>query len=650
MRKHLPTLILKSTDWLAVLFVLILLTSSFAQSPLPKDFSPPETISVGETSVIEVPAGASTESIQALLDQAINQSGEGRTVRLEFAPDVEYRVAADEGQTVLKLGKTKAGKTPVNLEVNGRGCTFVVTSWSRFMQIEQAKNVVLRNFRLTYDPKNISQGVISGLIDESKGIYEITIDEGHPLPDGPRFRSAQLQWVIIMQEQSDGSWGMKPGCPTTITYKWANSPTHLGGRRFRVRLHTAIDHGRLHGAHEDDPLRKVIEVNDHVALLGRTNGRSGFYATRCHTLVYRDIEINHSPGALFVDQFSERTCYVGITARPAGNDLFTSTADGIFTTNQRNGPWIEGCHLQGIGDDAVVLKNNVGVYKGPSQDLSRPYRIGARERWFSILPGDRLAVYDMRRRVLISKHEVTSVSSTFPWGDKNVALDPPLSVDQGDENVWVYNLSNQCNGFVLRNNTFRDSRRWGVLCSGANGSILSNRFERSQNSAIYLVNSDNYFSNKSGAAARNIEIVGNRFDECWHAENTQPFGVVASRMNGRIEVTRRNPEADDNTEDWNGIQNIRIENNTFARWNPTARVPVASRCKQLTEHPVHAIYLQDVANVRIRGNVFIPCNNIPLQSHAIKLDDFVNVEIESNSFRNWPDAGQPVSQMPESGK
>ena len=61
------------------------------------------------------------------------------------------------------------------------------------------------------------------------------------------------------------------------------------------------------------------------------------------------------------DQFSERTCYVGITARPAGNDLFTSTADGIFTTNQRNGPWVEGCHFQGIGDDAVVLKNNVAA-------------------------------------------------------------------------------------------------------------------------------------------------------------------------------------------------------------------------------------------------------------------------------------------------
>lgn len=640
---------MKSTDWFAMLLVLMPSAAGLAQSPLLRDFSPPETISVGEVSVIDVPTGATAESIQSLLNQAINQSGDGHTVRLEFAPSAEYRIAGAQGEAVLKLGKTKAGKTPVNLEVDGRGCTFVVTSWSRFMQIEQAKNVVLRNFRLTYDPKNISQGVISRIIDRSKGIYEITIDEGHPPLDSPRFRDAQLQWLIVMRKQPDGSWGMKPGCPTTITFKWPNSPTHLGGRRFRVRLHTVMDHGRLHGAHENDPLRQVIEVDDHVALLGRTNGRGAFYATRCHTLVYRDIEINHSPGALFTDQFSERTCYVGITARPAGNDLFTSTADGIFTTNQRNGPWIEGCHLQGLGDDAVVLKNNVGFYKGASLDPRRSYCIGAGKGWFSVLPGDRLAAYDMSRRLLISEHEVASVSSTLPWGDKNVALAPALSVDEGDENVWIYNLSNQCNGFVLRNNTFRDHRRWGVLCSGANGSILSNHFERSQNSAIYLVNSDNYFANQTGAPARNVEIIGNRFDRCWHAENAQPFGVIAARMNGRIDVTRQETVTSGDGGDWNGIRNIRIEDNTFDRWDPMARVPVASRSSRLAEYPVHAIYLQDVADVRICGNVFIPPNNIPSNTHAITLDDFIDVTIEANSFRNWPDARQPISPATASG-
>jgi hypothetical protein len=371
-----------------------------------------------------------------------------------------------------------------------------------------------------------------------------------------------------------------------------------------------------------------------VALLGRNDGRGAFYATRCHGLAYRDIEINHSPGSVFVDQFSEQTSYVDVIVRATGGDLFTSTADGIFTTNQRNGPWIEGCEFQGIGDDAVVLKNNVGFFKGYSQDEDRPYRIGSLKEWFSVLPGDRLAVYDMSRRVLISRHEVTSVSSKWPWGDKDVALAPPLSVTEENDDTWIYNLSNQCNGFVLRGNTFKDHRRWGVLCSGADGSILDNRFVRSQNAAIYLVNSDNYFDNKSGAVPRNIEIVGNRFEDCWHAENAHPFGVVAARMNGRIEVTRGE---DEDVADWNGISKIRIERNRFDAWDTTARFPVATRSTEISEHPVHAIYLQDVSDVSIVENEFIaPPSAIADGAYAVRLEDFSNLILGGNSFPNWP--------------
>ena len=617
----------------------------FAQSDLLSSFSPPENISIGHTVVLQVPAGASTENIQGWLDQAVDQSSADHTVRLEFAPGADYRVKAPDGQTVLRIEKTESGNLPVNLVIDGRGCTFTVTSWSRFLFISQAHNVILKNFRLTYDPKNISQGVITRIIDDSRGIYKVKIDPGHPFPDSPRFASAQYQWVIPMREQPDGSWGMKRGCPTTISFKGPNSPSPLGDRRFRMRFHSVMDHGRLHGSRENDPLLRVLEIGDRVALLGRTDGRGGFYATRCDTLVYRNIEVNHSPAAVFVDQFSERTCYVGVIVRPTGGDLFTSTADGIFTTNQRAGPWIEGCRFQGIGDDAVVLKNNVGFFKGAAQDREHPYRIGALKAWFSVLPGDQLAVYDMSKRELVSQHKVTSVSSEWPWGDKDVALDPPLSVAAGNDDFWIYNLSNQCNGFMLRGNTFMDNRRWGVLCSGADGSIVSNRFIRSQNAAIYLVNSDNYFDNKSGAIPRNVEIVGNRFEDCWHAENTQPFGVVAARMNGRLEVTRGEDEDVGHGADWSGITNIRIERNHFERWGATARSPVATRSPELVEHPVHAIFLRDVSDARVIENKFIPPTEMTAGVYAIKLDDFREVRLSSNHFRNWPGGPERAVSM-----
>jgi len=621
-----------------IAMVFVLPTFVCAQSHLLEDFEPPEDISVGNTTVFEVPADTTTEGIQGWIDRAIRKCSPQHTVRLEFAAGANYRVEVgqDKDKSVLRIEKNK-GDIPENLVIDGKGCTFTVTSWSRFMKITRARNVILKNFRVTYDPKNITQGVIAKVVNSSAGIYEVEIDPGYPMPDGPRFNTSDLRWIMVMEEQDDGSWGMKPECPSTIGWKSEHYPIRVGERSVRVRLNTSVDHGRLHGAHKNNPLLlKAVQAGDRVAILSRTNGNGVFAATECHTLVYRNIEINHSPASAFGDHYGERNCYVGVTVRPSEGDLFATTADGIFVTNQRNGPWIEDCLLRGIGDDAVVFKNSVGFLKGITENDALPYRIGARDSWFSVMPGDRLAVYDMSKRTLVSQHKVTAVSSGRPMGDKGVALDQPFTFDPGNDNLWIYNLNNQCNGFVLKNNTFMDHRRWGVLCSGADGSILSNRFIRSQNASIYLVNSDNYFDNKTGAIPRNIEIIGNQFVDGWHAENAHPFGVVAARMNGRIDITRGEQHDAGYGVDWNGINHIRIENNSFLNWDTRARIPLENRSTALMEHPVHGIFLRDVSDVSITGNQFIPSEKMEAGVYAIKLNDFSKVRLEKNSFDRWP--------------
>jgi hypothetical protein len=105
-------------------FAIIALLPSFvlAQSELPGGFSPPETISIGNTTVLQVPADASTESIQRWLDRAIDQSSSDHTVRLEFAPGADYQVGTLEGKTVLTLEQTKGGNLPRNLVIDGSGC------------------------------------------------------------------------------------------------------------------------------------------------------------------------------------------------------------------------------------------------------------------------------------------------------------------------------------------------------------------------------------------------------------------------------------------------------------------------------------------------------------------------------------------------
>ena len=101
-----PTWAVTKPEQLAIFSLLLVpipANCGFAQSPLLRDFSPPKTISIGEISVLQVPPGASAESIQGLLNKAINQSGEDRTVRLQFASGAEYRVAAATARVAIGM-------------------------------------------------------------------------------------------------------------------------------------------------------------------------------------------------------------------------------------------------------------------------------------------------------------------------------------------------------------------------------------------------------------------------------------------------------------------------------------------------------------------------------------------------------------------
>ena len=605
----------------------------FARSPLLETFVPPEDISIGRTEIFKVPAEISTEEIKALIVKAIATCSSTNTVRLEFSAGANYRIAAKEGDTVFEIRKIKRS-IPQNLVLDGNSCTFTVTSWSRFMYIKNAKNIILKDFTLTYDPKNITQGIITAVKNSNDGIYEVRIDKGHQMPDKHRFTSSDLQWIIAMEQQPDGSWGMKAGSAAVMSYKSKKYPIRLDERTVEMQFSSSMNHGKLRISKRGDPLRsKILDVGTKLAILSRTNGRGAFLATECVGLTYRNITIHHSPASAFGDRYNRNTCYVGVKVYPSEGDSFTTTADGIFATNQRDGPWIENCLLQGIGDDAVVLKNNAL----PSKDIvtisNLKYDFGD---FLSLEKNDRLIAYNMMNRELLSKHKVTSISKNPVNKSTTVKLDIPLPKRTEKGEIWIYNLSNQCNGFVLKNNVIRDNRRWGILCAGADGSILSNNFIRSQNAAIYLVNSPNYTKNKTGGVPHNIEIIGNRFDNCWHAENLQGFGVIASRMTGTVESSRDENGNVGNGNDWNGISNLKIHRNYFLNWDTISYSPRKNNSVTLRTNKIYAIYLQDVSNVSILQNHFLSKQSSETEIHPVRISDFKKVLVENNFFHGQP--------------
>ncbi len=569
-------------------------------------FQVPETIAIGQVNEVNIPSGATYEEVTRLIEQAIKISSKTTTTHIKFAPGATYRLSPS-ANSAIELGSVKNNNQwiyPTNLIFDGQGCKFVVTTRSRFMRLQQYENVIIKDFEVDWDTRCITHAKLTAY-DWTKGKGELTIEPGYRLMDDSYYSESELHWLMPMQKMEDGSWGMYPGMPSTIGFgkTWVKK----GDRTFEVSMVGNMDHGRLPCPSDNDNMMLAYKIayekgDFNIGVLERLNGTGVLYVDGGKNMTFRDVQIHHSPASVVGDQYCIGNVYYNVKVNYDGSAIFGTTADGIFVTNQRNGPWIENCEFRGLGDDATVFKNSIHYYNGKvGTNAAYPYKFTNSRVWMNV--GDTIVLYNMKTRQLVSKHRVTANANSNWVNEAYVNVEPAITAPANDENIWVYNLNTQCNNFVLKNNKFTDYRRWGVLCGGANGTIVGNTFKRGQNCAIYMVNSDNYEMNLTGAPPRNIEIVDNNFEDCWHALSGPPYAVIASRMNGDIDETR-NEEEVDKTNDWNGIKNIVIKNNRFKDWYFRTRVIDGKNSHNVLPKDVHGIYMRDAKGVTICYNHF----------------------------------------------
>jgi hypothetical protein len=78
----------------------------------------------------------------------------------------------------------------------------------------------------------------------------------------------------------------------------------------------------------------------------------------------------------------------------------------------------------------------------------------------------------------------------------------------------VYNLSFSCNGYIIRNNTYRAMRRLGIQAKAHNGIIENNTFHNTWGSAILLNNEPDWGSSGEGPLPENVIVRGNLAVNC----------------------------------------------------------------------------------------------------------------------------------------
>ncbi len=580
------------------LFCLSVIGVVNAQSHLIKQgFVVPETIAVGETKVWNVPAGADRDEIQTIINSAITSSSANHTTHIKFVAGAEYRIGNPSSNPIMTIAAV-SGKKPTNIIFDGQGCQFVVTTRSRFCVLNNYSNVMFRNFELDWDPRFSSHGVVSEW-DPSSCTCMITLKDGETPLDHPYYQAANLLWVTPMVRDLDGvRWRMLDKAPGITQFRVREK---ISDTKFKVWFWAQ---GSRPNNGQPSPLLHNMKNGMNMAFQARNDGRGAFYMTRGEKMMMRDVTILNSPAAIAGDKHADNNAYYNVRVNPGGKRIWGGNADGLYVVAHRNGPWIENCEFSTIADDAIVVKNNVGFLQSTDKSSKTPYTFRGLQGACDFLVGDSITIYDVSTRKLVSKHVVTASTFTFNENPVSINTEPAITIAPNDSNKWVYNMSNQCNGFVLKNTKFYDHRRWSVLCQAAYASIIGNDFIRNQTAAIQLTSApDGGEGSETGGVPRHIEIRDNHIEGNWHTYAHCDPGVVIAQMKGNNAVTT-DDEENDTKGDWNGIENIQIVNNTFKNWHMMGAITPFLSADHMVGFEVPAIYLRDVNNVVITGNTF----------------------------------------------
>ena len=246
------------------------------------------------------------------------------------------------------------------------------------------------------------------------------------------------------------------------------------------------------------------------------------------------------------------------------------------------GPWIQNSLFEGYSDDAINLKS---TKRNILQQIS-PTELVVK---FNVAKGEIIRIYNPREGKLLGTYTVVDRS---PQGDNRVkiTLDKPVeaTLKVGDTKkhdiAYVDTESNE--SFVIRNNTFRNARRYGMLLKSSYGIIERNLCKNLSQCAISMNNGVDW---GEGFVSHNIVINQNIFDNCGY-DYTYFTDYNAAAV--RLRVTKlKNPEAKGKwsgvaTADWQGLENIAITNNTFL-------------------YNKRALSIECTVNTVIKGNKFI---------------------------------------------
>lgn len=517
-------------------------------------------------STITVSCTGSTDCTTAI-QNALNAAASTNKPAEVFIPSGTYYINATKG-SALSLNKKQniilTGDPSLNTNI------IINNPTVGFLGIRECSNIIVKNINIDYNPLPFTQGIITSV---QKGSVNVQISAGFPSLNEDYFLQAPQKYGLLMDPNIPGK--QKDNSNNAYTIKtW----TGLGGNVFKIESLTlpksaAVGDGYVQMARYNEPINDIRSSSN---------------------ITFMNFTIYTGPGGSYSNLDNTLMNFVNCKTILKAGRWHTTDGDGLFSSANRIGPWIQNCQWQSVGDDNIIIKTEALQCSQKISSTQYVLQLAASDnsRTLNIVKGDIFNILDPVSGTPLDQAMVTNVSinkSAVPVTYTitfNKALNSAISPGLTANAPYWYDDGITSSNFLIQNCSITSPRRFGMFILGHTGLIQNCTLTYTEPEAMAL--HQDLFVN--GFVPSSLMIIYNTFnnDYVQDVESTPSYGnpaiVVAYTM------TTKGISA------WEGITNIVFQNNTFNNLSK-----------------VEAMYLSSINGMTVINNTFNSVKTTGLQ-------------------------------------
>jgi hypothetical protein len=574
---------------------------------------PPEIASWSEATK-EAQREAGTKLIKEIKDA--KEAGKKEFI----VPKGHYRFAEDNGSnrpSFIQFVRMK------DLTIDFQGSTLWFETESTGLVLYFTDNFTIKNVTLDWDPLPFTQGIVTAVNLDSSTI-DVQIDPGY-------------ERVVpgMSPEKNEGSWRgilfdaetrvLKEGQRGFSLYMndWSNRNSD-GSYRIKYR-----------GFSESPLTQSGIEVGDAIAMMKRMR-RAIRIEGGTHT-VLENVTLYSSPFvtiATNVTSGDHGPIFRGvkIVRRPGTDRLLASNADGINIANSIEGPIIEDCVIENIGDDFINIHgwlSRVIWQNNPTEVMVSPLNArGAINEPIEIEFLDRKTLQSLGRRIVtghtidwtieedkcladLSHRFHSGAAAGLAYGKKTrltqLTLDKPIELT-GDTIISCEIYSGQ--NATIRGNVMVGSLARGIRMQAPGSVIENNTIMYTMGPAITLQGHASYWG--EGPYVHSTMIRNNSIahtDIAKIAKDRAAIRIVDGDYENQqiaYDITiedNRIYHSPGSAITARGVRDLKIRNNDIKGYGAVKAIPDAEVGAN------HAIVLQNISGLEIENNRIVKPND-----------------------------------------